>query len=95
MYDYGPFDKPYGVCTKSGLLERLKGFCVMGEGFVSILIATAAAIGGNMSTYMALKVLLYAACVPFYIMTVPLWLLGMTWIYFPEFKPAWRQFLTW
>lgn len=96
MNDYGPFDKPYGVLTKSGLLERAKGFIILFESIAVVLIAALIiVVTQHASTSIFFKFFMYAASIPFLVVSFFLMILGVIWVYFPEFKPQWRKRLTW
>ena len=93
MRDYGPFDKPYGIATKSGLIERGKGFLVLFESFVVFIIWALLAEGiWYLTDNETLSLIL---TIPVGILGFVLMFLSTFWVYFPEFKPEWRKRLTW
>ncbi|MEY2665133.1 MAG: hypothetical protein RLZZ480_238 [Candidatus Parcubacteria bacterium] len=96
MQNYGPFDKPYGFFTWSGTKERLKGLLVLVESILAFMLTAACiALAEEVPTEF-LKFFVYIMMgTPSFAAAATLVVLGSTWVYFPEFKPHWRKYLTW
>lgn len=95
MMNYGPFDKPYGFFTRSGLIERAKAFIVLFESQALLLIAAILIGIGQHEICWLFKFAFLAASTPFLFSGIGLMILGVTWVYFPEVRPKWRKRLTW
>ena len=95
MQDYGPFDKPYGFFTRSGLLERAKAFLVLIESILMLVIAALITTPIGSAPNVFLEFLFFAISAPVFMAGFLLMLLGIAWAYFPQWKPEWRKRLTW
>jgi len=95
MQHYGPFDKPYGFFTRSGLIERAKAFLVLFQSILVMMFSALITLPAQSVENTFLKILIVASSAPFFFIGLLLMALGVVWAYFPEFKPDWRKRLTW
>ncbi len=96
MRDYCPFDKPYGAATLPGLAERGKALLVVITGeLLFILWFVAATLLSKLSEDTLLEVLVLIATSPILAAAGVMHVLGVAWVFFPEWKPELRKRLTW
>ncbi len=94
MRNYGPFDKPYGAATWSGIKERLKAFVVLLYSIAVMMIDIPLSIAAESTSIAFFQFLFFTAIVITIPIILSLMFLGIVWAYFPEFKPHWRKWLT-
>jgi hypothetical protein len=96
MRTYGPFDKPYGVATLSGIHERIKGAVVL---IVSEALFLAWFILLTLLTESAQKdyqeIISFIVTSPVLFLSIAGHMAGVIWMFFPEWKPELRKRLTW
>ena len=95
MKYYGPFDKPYGCATWSGIKERLKAFLVIIISLFFYILGSAILMLTGLSENVFFDIFLVVTGASLCIISLSVALLGVVWVYFPQTKPGWRKRLTW